>query len=73
MGKSLLKLYCQKPFNGVVNMIIDLFILSSWVFSLFAVAGGLVWLLDRLASFHLAGMERVRKLQARERESEGAR
>jgi hypothetical protein len=56
-------------------MLIDLIILSSWVFSLFAVAGGLVWLLDRLASFHLAGMERVRKLQAREREKEreGAR
>jgi len=52
-------------------MFIDLILISFWVFGLFAVAGGLVWLLDRLASFHLAGMERVRKLQARERE--GAR
>jgi hypothetical protein len=33
-------------------------------------AGGIAWLADRLASFHLEGMERVRKLQARERESE---
>ena len=54
-------------------MIIDLILVSSWVFGLFFVAGGLAWLLDRLVSFHLEGMERVRKLQARERESEGAK
>ena len=73
MGEGLLKLYCQKPFNGVVNMIIDLFLVSFWVFGFFFLAGGLAWLADRLASFHLEGMERVRKLQAREKEREGAR
>ena len=54
-------------------MIIDLILVSFWVFGFFFLAGGLAWLLDRLVSFHLEGMERVRKLQARERESEGAR
>jgi len=54
-------------------MLIDLFLVSFWVFGLFFVAGGLAWLLDRLASFHLEGMERVRKLQAKEKEREGAR
>ena len=73
MGKSLLKLYYQKPFNGVVNMIIDLILVSSWVFGFFFMAGGIAWLADQLVSFHLDGMERVRKLQAREKEREGAR
>jgi len=73
MGKSLLKLYYPKPFNGVVNMILDLILVSFWVFGFFFLAGGLAWLADRLASFHLEGMERVRKLQAREKEREGAR
>jgi hypothetical protein len=72
MGKSLLKLYYPKPFNGVVNMILDLILVSFWVFGFFFLAGGLAWLADRLVSFHLDGMERVRKLQAREREGEGA-
>ena len=48
-------------------MIIDLILVSFWVFGLFFVAGGIAWLADRLASFHLEGMERVRKLQTRER------
>jgi len=52
-------------------MIIDLILISSWVFGFFFLAGGLALLLDRLASFHLEGMERVRKLQAREKEREG--
>ena len=54
-------------------MLLDFILVSSWVFGFFFLAGGLAWLLDRLASFHLEGMERVRKLQAREKEREGAR
>ena len=54
-------------------MLTDLLFSFVWVFGFFFIAGGIAWLADRLASFHLAGMERVRKLQARERESEGAR
>ena len=56
-------------------MLTDLLFSFIWVFSFFFLAGILAWLLDRLMSFHLAGMERVRKLQAREREKEreGAR
>jgi hypothetical protein len=54
-------------------MFIDLILISSWVFGFFFLAGAIAWLADRLASFHLEGMERVRKLQAREKEKEGAR
>jgi hypothetical protein len=54
-------------------MLIDLFLISFWVFGFFFLAGGLAWLADRLVSFHLEGMERVRKLQASKREREGAR
>jgi len=43
------------------------------IFGFFFMAGGIAWLADRLASFHLEGMERVRKLQAREKERESAR
>jgi hypothetical protein len=50
---------------------IDLILVTLWVLGLFAFAGGIAWLLDQLISFHLAGMERVRKLQEKERE--GAR
>jgi uncharacterized membrane protein len=71
MGEGLLKLYHSKPFNRVVNMIIDLILVTLWVLGLFAFAGGIAWLADQVASFHLAGMERVRKLQEKERE--GAR
>jgi hypothetical protein len=54
-------------------MLIDFLLTSFWVFGFFFLAGGLAWLADRLASFHLEGMKRVRKLQAREKEREGAR
>ena len=54
-------------------MIIDLILVSSWVFGFFFLAGAIAWLADRLASFHLEGMERVRKLQAREKERGGGR
>ena len=43
------------------------------IFGFFFMAGGIAWLADQLVSFHLDGMERVRKLQAREKEREGAR
>jgi hypothetical protein len=54
-------------------MLTDLFFSFIWVFSFFFLAGGIAWLLDQLMSFHLAGMERVRRIQAREKEREGAR
>jgi hypothetical protein len=54
-------------------MLIDLILVSSWVFGFFFLAGGIAWLFDWLLSFHLEGMERVRKLQTREKEREGAR
>ena len=56
-------------------MLTDFLLKSFAVFGFFFIAGFIAWLLDRLMSFHLAGMERVRKLQAREREreSEGAK
>ena len=50
---------------------LDLIFVSLWVLGLFAFAGGIAWLLDQLISFHLAGMERVRRIQEKERE--GAR
>ena len=52
-------------------MFIDLILVGLWVLGLFAFAGGIAWLLDQLISFHLAGMERVRRIQ--EKEKEGAR
>jgi hypothetical protein len=52
-------------------MLIDLILVSLWVLGLFAFAGAVAWLLDQLISFHLAGMERVRRIQEKERE--GAR
>jgi hypothetical protein len=54
-------------------MFIDLFLVSFWVFGFFFLAGFIAWFADRLASFHLESMERVRKLQAREKEGEDAR
>ena len=54
-------------------MLTDLLFSFVWVFGFFFLAGGIAWLADRLASFHLDGMERVRKLQAREKERESAR
>ena len=50
---------------------IDLILVTLWVLGLFAFAGAVAWLLDQLISFHLAGMERVRRIQEKERE--GAR
>ena len=52
-------------------MLLDLFLISSWVLGFFFLAGGLAWLADQVASFHLEGMERVRRLDEKERE--GAR
>lgn len=52
-------------------MLIDFFLISLWVFGFFFLAGGIAWLADKLISFHLEGMARVRRLQEKERE--GAR
>ena len=54
-------------------MLTDLLLSFIWVFGFFFLAGGIAWLADQVASFHLAGMERVRRLDEKERESEGAR
>ena len=54
-------------------MFTDLLFSFIWVFGFFFLAGGIAWFLDQLISFHLDGMERVKKLQAREKEREGAR
>ena len=43
------------------------------IFGFFFMAGGIAWLADQIVSFHIDGMERVRKLQAREKERESAR
>ena len=54
-------------------MLTDLLFSFVWVFGFFFMAGGIAWLADQLVSFHLDGMERVRRLEEKERESEGAR
>jgi hypothetical protein len=54
-------------------MLTDLLFSFIWVFSFFFLAGGIAWLADQLVSFHLDGMARVRRLEEKERESEGAR
>jgi hypothetical protein len=51
-------------------MLIDFFLISFWVFGFFFLAGGIAWLADQVASFHLEGMARVRRLQEKEREGE---
>ncbi len=54
-------------------MLTDLLFSFIWVFGFFFLAGGIAWLADKLVSFHLDGMARVRRLEEKERESEGAR
>ena len=54
-------------------MLTDLLFSFIWVFGFFFLAGCIAWLADQLVSFHLEGMERVRRLHEKERESEGAR
>jgi hypothetical protein len=51
-------------------MLIDFFLISFWVFGFFFLAGAIAWLADQVASFHLEGMARVRRLQEKEREGE---
>jgi hypothetical protein len=51
-------------------MLIDFFLISFWVFGFFFLAGGIAWLADQVASFHLEGMARVRRLQEKEIEGE---
>jgi hypothetical protein len=54
-------------------MLTDLVFSFVWVIGFFFLAGGIAWLADQLVSFHLDGMARVRRLEEKERESEGAR
>ena len=54
-------------------MLTDLLFSFVWVFGFFFMAGGIAWLADQIISFHLDGMARVRRLEEKERESEGAR
>jgi hypothetical protein len=61
-------LHYPKPFN-----IIDAIFSFAWVIGFFFFAGGIAWLADQVASFHLDGMARVRRLEEKERESEGAK
>ena len=48
---------------------IELFLYTSSVFLFFAFAGAVAWGLDKLLTFHLEGMERVRRINERERGS----
>jgi len=54
-------------------MLTDLIFSFAWVIGFFFLAGCIAWLADQVASFHLAGMARVRRLEEKERENEGAR
>ena len=45
---------------------IDLFLYTSSVFLFFGFAGAVAWALDKVLTFHLNGMERVRKIKERE-------
>ncbi len=54
-------------------MLTDLLFSFVCIFGFFFLASGIAWLADKVASSHLEGMERVRRLQEKERESEGAR
>ena len=54
-------------------MLTDLLLSFVWVLGFFFLAGGIAWLADQFVSFHLDGMARVRRLEEKERESEGAR
>jgi len=46
---------------------IDLILYTSSIFLFFAGAGAIAWALDKALTFHLEGMERVRKLSKREK------
>jgi hypothetical protein len=54
-------------------MLTDLIFSFAWVIGFFFLASGIAWLADQLVSFHLDGMARVRRLEEKERESEGAK
>ena len=54
-------------------MLTDLIFSFVWVIGFFFFAGGIAWLADQVASFHFNGIARVRRLEEKERESEGAR
>jgi hypothetical protein len=49
---------------------IELIFYTFGIMLFFGFAGALAWLLDRILTFHLEGMERVRRQKAKERASE---
>ena len=48
---------------------IELFLYTSSVFLFFGFAAFIAWALDKALTFHLEGMERIRKLNEREKAS----
>jgi len=52
------------------GLMIELIFYTFGIMLFFGFAGALAWLLDRVLTFHLEGMERVRRQKAKERESE---
>jgi hypothetical protein len=48
---------------------IELIFYTFFIFLFFGFAAAVAWALDRILTFHLEGMERVRKLNERERAS----
>ena len=46
---------------------IDLILYSSSVFLFFGFAAAVAWALDRILTFHLEGMERVRRQKEKEK------
>jgi hypothetical protein len=45
---------------------IDLILYTASIFLFFAIAGAIAWALDKVLTFHLEGMERVRRIKERE-------
>jgi hypothetical protein len=45
----------------------ELITYTASVFGFFFLAGAIAWALDKVLTFHLEGMERVRKLSEREK------
>jgi hypothetical protein len=48
----------------------ELVLYSCSIFLFFAFAAGLAWVIDKTLTFHFEGMERLRKLKAKEEASE---
>ena len=48
---------------------IDLIFYCASIFLFFTLAGAIAWTLDKVLTFHLAGMERVKRINEREKAS----